>query len=240
MSTALVSPLSPQRIVAFVGPFGTGKTEIAINYGLASVAAGRATSLADFDVVTPYFRVGDYRDQLAVQGLRVIAAPGALASFENPALPTEILGALRAPASYLVLDVGGDPVGARLLGSFADYLLAQAYELWMVVNPFRPASSSASALADMRRLIEASSGLQFTGVVANPHLGKQTEASHLESGWRAVGQIANELGLPIAFLAVAEHLLDIAPRIEAPILPLRLNLHLPWEPQAGTAGHPTK
>ncbi len=229
MNALPVSPLSSRSIVIFAGPFGAGKTEIAINYSLASIAAGRETRLADLDVVTPYFRAGDYRDKLAAYNLRVLAAPGALASFENPALPPELLGALRDRVSYLVLDVGGDPVGARLLGTFSDHLLEQNYELWMVINPFRLKSSSASALKAMRYSIEVNSGLQFTGVVANPHLGKETEASHLETGWRVVNQIAEELGLPIAFTAVAEYLLELMPVVDSPILPLRLYLHLPWE-----------
>jgi len=113
------SPLSSQPILGFLGPLGTGKTEIAISYSLASLAAGRPTCLIDFDVVTPYFRVGNYRDQLASRGLHVIAAPGSLAGFETPALSPEIAGALHDPDLHVVLDISGDPEGARLLGTYA-------------------------------------------------------------------------------------------------------------------------
>lgn len=238
MSGAPASPLSPLGVLGFVGPFGTGKTEIAINYSLASVAAGRDTALADLDVVTSYFRVGDYRGELEAKGVRVIAAPGALASFENPSLPPEITGALSDRGAHVVLDVGGDPSGARLLGAYAPHISAQPYDLWLVVNPFRPSSSSAEALRAQRELMEKGAGLHVSSVVANPHLGRDTEPAHIESGFRAVTRIADELGLPIAFLAMAEHLLERAPAVSAPVLVLRFVVRLPWEPETGTQSCP--
>ncbi len=220
--------LSSRPIVAFIGPLGTGKTEIAINYSLASLAAGRATCLADLDVVTPYFRVGDYREQLAAKGLRVLAPPGRLARFETPALSPELAGALGQDDLHLVLDVGGDPEGARLLGAYAPQLSARGYDLWMVINPFRP-DVSARGPAEQRRLTERASGLQITGLAANPHLGPMTEPSHLERGWRALREAAQQLRLPIVFLAVAEHLAGRLPPVEVPVLPLHLCVRLPWE-----------
>ena len=89
-------PLSEQPVVIFVGAFGSGKTEVAINYARAALAAGEAPCLADLDVVTPYFRVGDLRRQLEGEGLRILAAGGKLASYEVPALPREISGALHS------------------------------------------------------------------------------------------------------------------------------------------------
>jgi len=222
------SPLSSRPILGFLGPLGTGKTEIAISYSLASLAAGRPTCLIDFDVVTPYFRVGDYRDQLSARGLRVIAAPGSLAGFETPALSPEIAGALHDPDIHTVLDIGGDPEGARLLGTYAPAISARGADLWMVANPFRP-DVSARDLAQQRRLIEDTSGLPITGLVANPHLGPLTDRSLLASGWQAITRTAKQLDLPIAFLAAAENTIDQLPEIDVPLLPLHLCVRLPWE-----------
>lgn len=220
--------LSPHPVVAFIGPFGTGKTEIAINYGLAALAAERETCLVDLDVVTPYFRVGDYREALAREGLRVIAAPGALASFENPALPPEIGEAIEKREVHTVLDVGGDTVGAQLLGTYAHQIAAGEYDLLTTVNPFRP-DASGQGLAEQRRVIEEMTGLQVTGLVANPHLGGLTERSHLESGWQSVAAAAEGLGLRVAFFAVTEALMGDVPEAGVPVLPMRLRVRLPWE-----------
>jgi hypothetical protein len=214
--------------VAFIGPFGTGKTEIAINYGLAALHAGRDTCLIDFDIVTPYFRVGDCRQRLEELGLRVIAAEGALAFFDSPSLSPEIGGALRDDGVHVVLDVGGDPEGARLLGVYASQIAKRDYDLWLVVNPYRP-GSSVEGIDAQRREIEDSTALRINGLVANPHLGPLTERAHIERGMRVVHEASDRTGLPIALLAVAEHLVADLPPVEAPVLPLRLFLHLPWE-----------
>ena len=220
--------LSTAGIVAFVGPFGTGKTEVAISYSLASLRAGRATSLVDFDVVTPYFRVGDYRQQLEDKGLRVIAAEGPLASFENPALSPAIDGALLDESAHVVLDVGGDPVGARLLAAYRPQITARQHELWLVMNPYRP-GSSVDAIETHRRAIEDATHLQISALVANPHLGPLTKPSNVEHGLKLVQQASDSTRLPIAFLAVAEHLLAALPDLSVAVLPLRRFLRLPWE-----------
>lgn len=222
-------PLSSRPIVVFAGPFGGGKTEIAIHYALAALAEGRKTCIVDLDIVTPYFRVGDHRRKLSEMGLQVIAPEGALASFELPALPPEISGALRREDRHVVLDTGGDPVGACLLAAFAPEITARGCDLWLVANPFRPSSSSPKALADQARAIEATSQLRLTGLVANPHLGSVTQPAHLQTGLETVRQGAALLGLPVVFLGVARSLLDDYRPPALPVLPLDLLVRLPWD-----------
>ena len=226
------SLLSPHPIVIFTGPFGSGKTEVAINYARAANAEGRRVCLVDLDIVTPYFRVGDYREVLAREGIEVIAAPGALASFELPALPPEISGALESDDKHAVLDVGGDPVGAQLLRTFAGAIGRRSYDLWVVANPYRPATPTAEALADHARAIEESSGLRLTGLIANPNLGALTEPADLERGLCVVSEAAQRLRLPVA-LAVEKRLL---PRLDASgcaLLVLTLIVRLPWDAASG-------
>jgi hypothetical protein len=220
--------LSTAGIVAFVGPFGTGKTEVAISYSLASLRAGRATSLVDLDVVTPYFRVGDCRQQLEGEGLRVIAAEGPLASFETPALSPAIAGALSDERAHVVLDVGGDPVGARLLAAYRPQIAARRHELWLVVNPYRPGSSP-DAIETHRRAVEDATRFHISALVANPHLGPLTGPSHIARGLALVQQASAASGLPIAFLALEEQLLVALPDLPVAVLPLRRFLLLPWE-----------
>ena len=222
-------PLSPHPVVAFTGPFGTGKTEVAVSYALAALTQGRATSIVDLDVVTPYHRVGDYRSQLADKGLHVIAAAGALASFELPSLSPEIAAALRSEDNHVVLDGGGDPVGALLLRVYASEIAARAYDMWLVANPFRPSASSPQAVAEQARAIETASRLRLTGVVANPHLGPLTEPAHIRAGLEEVRRSADRIGLPVVFLAVEASLLDHVRSLAVPVLPVRRLLRQPWE-----------
>ncbi|MBN1460518.1 MAG: hypothetical protein JXA57_13375 [Armatimonadetes bacterium] len=220
--------VSQNEIVAFVGPLGAGKTEIAINYAVASASSGRSTCLIDLDIVTPYFRVGDYRAELSKSGLRVVAPPGSLANFETPALSPEIAGALAESGLHSVLDVGGDAHGARLLGTYAPHILRRSHDIWIVVNPFRQGSSLAD-LVDQRASVERTVGLSFTGIVANPHCGVATEPSHLKSGWEAIQEWALSLDLPIVCFSVMEHLVDETPEVDVPKLLLSPHVRLPWE-----------
>jgi hypothetical protein len=221
-------PFSGRHAVIFTGAFGSGKTEVAISYARALAAEGRAVSLLDCDIVTPYFRVGNYRDLLMAEGIRVVAAPGALAAFEVPAVSPELRGTLDDPTGQAVLDAGGDPVGAHFLAGYAEPLRAHGYDMWMVVNPHRPATAQPEAMVALAREIEARSGLAFTGLVANPNLGLLTQPDDLRRGLGLVAQAAAELGLPLVALAVGEHLTDAAASLGTPVLPLRLLLHLPW------------
>ena len=221
-------PFSQQHAVVFTGAFGSGKTEAAISYARARAAAGLAVSLLDCDIVTPYFRVGNYRDLLVTEGIRVVAAPGALAAFEVPAVPPELRSTLEDPAGQAVLDAGGDPVGAHFLAGYAEPLRAHGYDMWMVVNPHRPATAEPEAMVALAREIEDQSGLTFTGLVANPNLGPLTQPDDVRRGLALVAQAADELGRPLVAVAVEEHLVDAVASLETPVLPLRVLLRLPW------------
>jgi len=223
--------LSSRPTVIFTGAYGSGKTEVAINYARAARAQGRRVTLVDCDIVTPYFRVGDHRQELMREGLRVIAPPGELASFELPAVSPEFTGALSERETHVVLDVGGDPAGARFLAGYAEDIAARGYAMWLVVNPFRPATCEPEAVVAQARELAEQSRLQFTGVVANPNLGPATEAPEVHRGLVEVGEAASALGLPIILLAVEAGLASSLGKISAPVLPLDLTVKLPWETQ---------
>ena len=222
------SLLSARRTVVFTGAFGSGKTEVAINYARAARAQGRPVTLVDCDIVTPYFRVGDHRDALAQEGLHIIAAPGELASFELPAISPEFSATLSDPDAHAVLDVGGDPAGARFLAGYAELVEARGYDMWLVVNPFRPATAQPAAVAAQAREMERQAGLQFSGLVANPNLHHATQPADIQRGLAEVEKAAALLTLPITRLAVESRLASEVAAGPIPLLVLHLVLHLPW------------
>lgn len=222
------SIVSSRPIVVFAGPFGTGKTEVSINYARAAQRSGRQVCLLDLDTVTPYFRVGDYRQQLAGEGIEVIAARGALASFELPALPPEIAGALAAGDRHAVADAGGDPVGAQLLGVYREQIVARGYDMWLVVNPFRPAAATPEAVAQSASEIQQWSGLRISGLFANPNLGPATGMGDVSRGLEVAWAAARRLAVPVT-LAIERRLLAGPLPADLPVLPLDLTVRPPWE-----------
>ena len=51
-----------KKNAAFVGMFGSGKTELAINYAMMLAKKEENVALADLDFVSPYFRSREKKD----------------------------------------------------------------------------------------------------------------------------------------------------------------------------------
>ena len=135
-------PLAPVTVVT--GHYGVGKTNFALNLALDAAAAGYRVTLADMDVVNPYFRSNEYRDLLEEAGVRLIAPVFGHAgtSLDVPSVTGEL--AVAAAEAYrdetgrtvVIVDAGGDDVGATALARFAPALAAGPYAMLYVVNAF--------------------------------------------------------------------------------------------------------
>ena len=123
------------RVTIVTGHYGTGKTEFAVNLALALAAGGERVMLADLDIVNPYFRSRERRELLEEAGVRLVATPRALADADVPALPAELHTVLEDRSVRGVLDVGGDPSGARVLARFRPRLLKRTISCCMFSTP---------------------------------------------------------------------------------------------------------
>jgi len=215
-----------------VGNYGSGKTEVAVNLALALARQGTGVALADLDVVNPYFRSREARDLLEAEGIRVVMPPRRLASSDLPIVVPEIRGMLRPPSGTCnIFDVGGDDVGARVLGSFSPELGAGDYELWQVINAQRPFTDDVDGCIAMQRSIEQASRLRVTGLLANSHLIDETTPETVLEGWRLAQEVARRSDLPIRAVAMLERLAAVPALLEAidaPVLPLRRTMVPPW------------
>lgn len=219
-----------RRLVMFVGGYGSGKTEVAVNYTLASRPLVPNLSIVDLDVVNPYFRSRERVAELTKRGVQVIAPAGEWATADLPALPPEISGGIQDKERHLVLDVGGDDVGARALGRYQRELLQADYEMWVVVNACRPFSQNAELALSMLRSIEVTSRMRVTGLVNNTNLMQYTDLALIERGEQMLLTLSDMTGLPIVCTAVVEGLVDAArAKLRSPVLPLHLYMKRPWE-----------
>jgi hypothetical protein len=230
---------SGERVIAIVGGYGSGKTELSVNFALHLAARGRCVHIADLDIVNPYFRCREARDLMAAHGIRVVVPPGAQAWADLPIILPEIRGMLHPPDDVVtILDVGGDDAGARSLASFRTTIADGEYELWLVINAKRPFTSTVDGCLRMIRAIEDSSRWRVTGLVANAHLIDETTAHTVVDGWQLAASVGERVGLPVRFVGAMARLAD-APELRAigaPVLRLERHMLPPWLQPTSRAG----
>jgi len=228
-----------RRIVIFAGRFGSGKTEISLNYALSLVdqTDQQRPILVDLDVVTPYFRTRELAERLAQEGVDVVTPAPVAQHLDVPGITPEILGAIQQPYRPVVLDVGGDAQGARALGQYASVLNQLDYAMNFVVNPHRPFTDSVAGIAQAVAEIQSTARLQATALVSNPNLIGETTLPIVTAGHRLVEEAAQALGLPVAFVSLrADLAAEAGPNtFRQPVMPLRRFFVLPWE---GSEGNP--
>lgn len=193
-----------KRLTLFCGHYGSGKTNIAVNYALDLRRQGLEVTIADLDIVNPYFRSKDSTDVLEAEGVRVIALPFANSSVDLPSLPSSAYSVVQDRSRHAVLDIGGDDRGAYALGRFVPYLLEENdYEMLCVVNFYRPLTPDAASALEVMREIEGACGLGFTGIVNNSNLGAETTAEDVKATYGMAQELCRMTGLPL-FAVTAE------------------------------------
>ncbi len=219
------------RLRIFSGFFGTGKTEVAINYALGLADRDEAVTLIDMDVVTPYFRTREMAERLHKRGVEVVAPLDITKYVHLPAITAHIWGALQRSDGLTVMDVGGDAQGARAIGQFQALIEESGYIMYVVVNPYRPFNATVERMAQTLQDMEENTRLKVGALVSNPNLIAETTLQVVEEGHCLVEQASRELGLPIAFLCMEERLLDegVEERYAQPVLPLIRHFRPPWE-----------
>ena len=204
MTPAAWAPAAPVLVVT--GHYGVGKTNLSLNLALDAAARGLEVTVVDLDVVNPFFRSSDYRGLLDEAGARVIAPVFAGTNLDGPSLSGTILPAVEQARAgegrLLIVDAGGDDVGATALGRFAKTVAAGPYEMLYVVNRSRNLTQEPAEAVEVLREIEAKSHLRATCVVNNTHLQRDTDAQVVEQGLPFAQAVAQAAGLPLACTTV--------------------------------------
>jgi len=221
--------ICPHRISIITGHYGTGKTEFAVNLALAMAAEGRRVMVADLDIVNPYFRSRERRALLAEAGVELISSSQACSDADVPSLPAELLTILENRDIQGVLDIGGDPVGARVLARFRPKLLQEDCQLIYVLNANRPEVRVPEDAIAYLRGIEATTGLTCTGIVNNTHLCGETTAEEIRKGAALAAAVSQETGIPILCHVAEERLAPTVSDLSEPVFPITIKMKKPWE-----------
>ena len=224
--------MKAKRITLFAGHYGSGKTNIALNYARRLRSVGERVTVADLDIVNPYFRTKDSAAELAAEGIDLVVSDYANSNVDFPALPKGIYSLVAdphdgapdpSPRTCVVMDIGGDDRGALALGRYVPDIRAENdYEMLAVINAARPLTRTPTDTLDVLAEIAAAANLPFTGIVNNTNLGQETTAADVLGSLAYAEEVSMRSGLPIRFTSFAARLApELASRVPGP-LPLEI------------------
>ena len=202
-----------KRVRLFIGHYGSGKSEVSINYviKLREQVDGEV-ALADLDVVNVYFRSREKKDLMKELGITPIDSSIETNTLDVPAVSAEVMRPLHNKTSNYVLDVGGDNVGGRVVGRFAEHFNSDEYDMFFVVNANREKTQTAQEVLGYIDAIEASSKLKVTGLINNTHLLRETTVEDVLKGQEVVREVSKIKNIPIKYVCCIESILDQIPK----------------------------
>ncbi|MBS4534125.1 ATP-binding protein [Clostridium sp. D2Q-14] len=221
--------LKDNRIRVITGHYGSGKTEFAVNYAVKLAGVNKKVAIVDLDVVNPYFRSREKEGFLSDLGIRVIGSSIKGASSDLPAISGEVLTPLQDETFEAVLDVGGDPIGARSLGRYHEYFQKGKYDMLFVINANRFETQTKEKTIAYLKNIEVQSRAKVTGLINNTHLLRSTTIEDVLRGQELCKEVSEELNVPIRYVSCIENVAKELPKdIEGEIFPIKMYMREDW------------
>lgn len=188
------------------GHYGSGKTNFAVNMALQAkeLFPTKVVRIADLDIVNPYFRTADDKDLLQKRGVFVSVPEYANSNVDIPALPPMLIHMFSSKEDISIIDVGGDD-GAVALGMYRNNIEAAGYDMYFVINMYRPLIDTPESVYECMLEIEALSGLKCTKIINNSSLGAETTAEDVLDSVRYAKECAEKCGIPLVAHTYCPH-----------------------------------
>lgn len=223
-----------KQYILFLGNYGSGKTEIALNAAAIHAKAGKRVALVDLDIINPYFRSAEKRAFLQALNVHVIASKYVNTAIDLPLIPPEVHAVFSGQYEHTIFDIGGDAVGATALGGFHEQFsrIRDHVGVYYVVNIRRPLSSTKERIIDMLYTIQAASRLSVDGFINNSNLGAETTKDDLIQGQMILRDVSEKMNIPIAYTSGMANILDEATqasKLDGERLLLTRHMALDWQ-----------
>lgn len=220
-----------KRIRIITGHYGSGKTEFAVNYvkALRRSVEGKV-AIADLDIVNVYFRSREKKDELEQLGIQVIASNIEGANADVPA----VSGAMTMPVVnkdyQYVIDLGGNDVGTLVLGRIKPIIDHAETDFFMVVNVYRPNTSTPEGIIEQMENLEYAAGLKVTGFINNTNLVRETTADCLAYGDEVLKEVTKRTGVPVKYVTYVKELLTegVPEGLAGEFFPMEFNMRKTW------------
>ena len=221
--------LEDNRIRIIIGHYGSGKSEFSVNYAVKLAKMDKKVALADIDIVNMYFRSREKALEMEELGIKVIGSQINAPAVEVPSISAEVYTPLQDESYNLIMDVGGDQVGARALGRYVDYFVEGNYDMFFVLNANRPETQTVDKVIEYMTKIEDVSRAKITGIINNTHLLKSTTAEDVMRGNKLALEVQEKTNIKLKYNSVLEEVVPSLPKdIEGEIFPIRLFMRDEW------------
>ena len=198
-------------VKVLIGNYGSGKSELALNFAMQAAARGDRTELLDLDMVNTYFRLTERGKMVEQKEIRLVSPNFACSGIETLSLPAEVSSAFVLDWDTVIFDVGGDDVGATALGRYhRDFMALEpgALEVLNVVNIRRPLASTVEKIHRLQEGMQTHARLQSTGMFNNTNLSTMTSADDLWDGYELLRQVVDLTDIPVAYTTGKKDILD--------------------------------
>lgn len=212
-----------KRLTLLVGHYGSGKTNIAVNMAHEQKRLFDRVTVADLDIVNPYYRTKDSEAEFRESGIRLICSDFANSNVDLPSMPADLYSITDDKDMQVILDIGGDDRGALALGRLAPMIIEENdYDMLLVINKFRPLTPDAESTVEIMGEIEAACRIPFTGLINNSNLGDETTAEDIIRSVEYANDVSKLTGLPVVMTTCDERLYDeLRGKVDA-LLPMKL------------------
>ena len=187
------------RLTIIIGAYGSGKSEIAVNMSLAQRKAlpDKKLLIADLDIVNPFYRSSDCGAVLEEAGVRLITPLYAGSNVDAPVLTPEMYVIFDDESYQGIFDIGGEDMGAIVLGSIKKRIENTDTAIYMAVNTLRPFTSDPEQIAIMTNELTAAAGFKIDGYLNNTNLLEETTADILAEGENKILEASKITGIPL-------------------------------------------
>lgn len=201
-----------KKYYVLIGNYGSGKSELALNFAFRAAAEGGRTELLDLDMVNTYFRLTERGRMTRMKEIRLVSPNFANTGIETLSLPAEVASAFAMDWDTVVFDVGGDAVGSTALGRYHQDFMALApgeLEVLNVVNIRRPLSGTVEKILRLQEEMQGHSRLRITGMINNTNLAQCTTPAELRDGYEMIREVSERTGVPVAYTSGKKEMMDI-------------------------------
>jgi len=213
------------QVAIFLGPRGSGKTELAANIAIKNP---EEVVVVDLDVYKPYIRTRDLARQL---GYPARYPEGDWAYMDSPVIPGGIADLIDA-GKKIIIDLAGEETGTCPLGIYRDDLQRTRIRTYLVFNPFRANFGIERIIPYVHTFEKRAADRMFRvgGVIPNIHMLGTLDPDDFEKGYNTTEEVIKVFDRPmyVPFVAVEA---ELVPRLSCsslnyPLFPVERHIFL--------------